>query len=360
MTHKERLLRAVKGEWLDKPCYTAWGPHYNLEDSNAKDLATAMINFQNANDFDFIKHMPSGMYLTESFGQKILSITDMNVDAWRNVEIFTISDPKQWLKLTPKKIAGNSLAREVECIKRINDYYHGEVPILPTVFSPFIWMGEMTGGFFRQELIVEHLKNHEAYVRKGLEVLEETVRDLMVAMVDAGAAGFFLGYQVGMAEKMGKDYFDEFERAPSFRIFDAVKGKTYFNMAHTCNGTAKYTEWFLDFPVDAINWADQGSEHYNMAEMRKRTDKVLVGGINNREEGRTHRDTGIPHDDFWGPDRQVVKDRLRKKVEAAITQAGNKLVLAGGCGFGWNAHHRFPVWHELMDEIAEERAKNRK
>ena len=37
-----------------------------------------------------------------------------------------------------------------------------------------------------------------------------------------------------------------------------------------------------------------------------------------------------------------------------------KLVIAGGCGFNFNAHHRFGVWHEVMEEIAEERAANRK
>jgi uroporphyrinogen decarboxylase len=221
-------------------------------------------------------------------------------------------------------------------------------------------MGEMTGGFFQQQKIIDHVRYHEAYCRKGLEVIEETVRETMIAMVEAGAAGFFFGFQVGMAERMGREMFDEFEKAPSFRVLNAVKDKTYFNMAHICNGTAEYTDWFLDFPVDAVNWADWSSKHYSIAEMRKKTGKVLVGGIANGEEGRTHRDTGIVRDDFYGEHREDVKQRLRGKVDAAIAGAGNKLVIAGGCGFGWNAHHRFPVWHEVMEEVAEERAKSGK
>jgi uroporphyrinogen decarboxylase len=360
MTHKERILAAVQGKRLDKPCYTAWGPHYNLEDRSAKDLATAMINFQKSNDFDIIKVMPSGMYLAESFGQVIHPITDMDVDAWRNVAEFVINDPKKWLELTPKKIQGNSLAREVECVKRINDYFQGDVPVLPTMFSPWIWMGEMTGGFFRPELVIDHARYHRDYMRKGLEVIEETVQTTMLAMVEAGAAGFFFGFQVGVAEKMGQDLFEEFEKAPSFRVLNAVKDKTYFNMAHICNGTARGTEMFLDFPVHALNWADWSGKHHSLGEMRKLSDKVLMGGIANGNDNRTLRDTGIVQDDFYGEHREDVKAHLRKKVEAAIDQAGDKLVISGGCGFGWNAHHRFPVWHEVMDEIAEARAQGKK
>ena len=68
MTHTQRLEAALKGEWLDMPCFTFWGPHCSLEESNAKDLAYYTIAFQEAYQFDFIKIMESGMYIPEAFG----------------------------------------------------------------------------------------------------------------------------------------------------------------------------------------------------------------------------------------------------------------------------------------------------
>lgn len=361
MTHKERLLATIRGEWLDKPCYTAWGPAHSREEPNAKDLANALINFQKIHDFDFIKHNPSGMYFTEAFGQVIAPVTDMNFQAWMGVEKFVVNDPHQWAQLTPKKILGNSLEREVEVVKRINDYFQGDVPVIATVFSPFIWMGEMTGGFFREEQIVDHFRYSEKYARKGLEVVEETNARLMEAFVDAGAAGFFYGVQNCMAEKMGREMFDEYEKAPSVRLLNLVRDKTWFNMCHMCNGRREYADWFLDYPVDAFNWSDTHSlTQRSMKEMREVTDKVLVGGIDHNCEGQDYRAAGFCRDDFSGIDREETKKLIRRRVDTAIESAGNKLVIAGGCGFNFNAHHRFGVWHEVMEEIAEERAANRK
>ena len=360
MTHKDRILAAVRGEWLDKPCYTAWGPHYSFEEQNAKDLAEALIGFQKAQDFDLIKHMPSGMYFTEAFGQQIPAATNMDFQAWMSVSKFVVNDPSDWLKITPKKILGNSLAREVECVKRINDHFHGEVPIIATVFSPFIWMGEMTGGFFRQDLIVDQFRNHEAECRKGLEVVEETNRMLMEAFVDAGAAGFFYGVQCGMARVMGKEMFDAYEKAPSVRCLEAVKDKTYFTMIHMCNGRRRECDWFVDYPSQALNWADtHNPTHRSFAEMREISDKVLVGGLNHHAENVGYSERYTPND-FTGADRDEIKSRIRGRVESALEQAGNKVVISGGCGWDFNSHHRFGIWHEVMEEIAEERAKSRK
>lgn len=360
MTHKERILAATRGEWLDKPCYTAWGPHYSFEEQNAKDLAEALIGFQKVHDFDLIKHMPSGMYFTEAFGQVIPKTMNMDFQAWASVERFVINDPSDCLRLTPKKIMGNSLAREVECVKRINDYFQGDVPVLPTTFSPFIWLGEMTGGFFHEERIVAMFQNHEAECRKGLEVVEETNRMLMEAYVEAGAAGFFYGVQNCMAEKMGREMFEEYERKPSVRCLNAVKDKTYFTMLHMCNGRREECDWFVDYPVQALNWADtHNPTHRSFKEMREISDKVLVGGLDHHAEGVGYNERYTPND-FTGVDRMLIKKRIRRRIETALEQAGNKVVISGGCGWDFNSHHRFGIWHEVMEEIAEERAASKK
>ena len=90
------------------------------------------------------------------------------------------------------------------------------------------------------------------------------------------------------------------------------------------------------------------------------TDKVLVGGIDHNCEGQDYRAAGFCKDDFSGIDRQETKSLIRKRVDTAIESAGNKLIITGGCGFNFNAHHRFGVWHEVMEEVAEERALSRK
>ena len=80
-------------------------------------------------------------------------------------------------------------------------------------------------------------------------------------------------------------------------------------MAHICHGDAETSEWFLDYPVDAFNWADQEEGQHTIAEMRQMTDKVLVGGLNHAN-GYGYKELESrykPSADFAGDDREIIK-----------------------------------------------------
>lgn len=365
MTHKERLMAAVRGEWLDRPCAAFWGPHYNLEEGSARDLAYTTIANQRAYQWDFIKVMESGMYFPEAFGQDIPANLNSEMQAWVNVEKFIVNHAKEWRKLRPLEVKGNELfERNVEVISRVADYFQGDVPILPTVFSPVSMAGEMVGGYFDEAKIVAMLEYDTADTEYGLSVVEETLVNLMNAYIDAGADGFFFGMQNGLNQKMGFDAFMKFEHDGCMRVLNAVKGRTSFVMAHMCNGSAtdkalntKFIDACLDLPVDAFNYTDTWDSMPSFAEMRQKTDKVLVGGIMHSAMPLSRVSWNLPHkNDFSGPDRAAIKNRLRARVDAAIEGAGNSLVIAGGCGC--YEPHRFCVFDEVMEEVAEERAKN--
>ena len=277
-------------------------------------------------------------------------------ETWQNVQVNAINDPHEWAKLKVPSMKEGVFAREIEAVKRIADYFQGDVPVLPTVFSPFIWMGEMTGGFFRQDTIVAHFKYSEKYARIGLEIVNETNELLMEEFVKAGADGFFLGYQAGMAGLMGKEMFEEYGKKYDIQNINKIKDKTWFNMAHICHGDAALSEWFLDYPVEAFNWADQYPEHHSLGEMRKLTDKVLIGGLNHSDNG-SYKDLSImikSPSDLSGSNRDTIKAHIKKKVYDAVEQAGPKLIVSGGCGWGLGSLPRFSLWEEVMEEVGAE------
>ena len=351
ITHTQRVKAALEGKMLDRPAFAAWGPHMNLVDRNAKDFARATIDYQNAHHFDFIKVMPNGMYFPEAFGQKLKDADFILDETWQNVQVNAINDPHEWAKLKVPSMKEGVFAREIEAVKRIADYFQGDVPVLPTVFSPFIWMGEMTGGFFRQDTIVAHFKYSEKYARIGLEIVNETNE-----LLKAGADGFFLGYQAGMAGLMGKEMFEEYGKKYDIQNINKIKDKTWFNMAHICHGDAALSEWFLDYPVEAFNWADQYPEHHSLGEMRKLTDKVLIGGLNHSDNG-SYKDLSImikSPSDLSGSNRDMIKAHIKKKVYDAVEQAGPKLIVSGGCGWGLGSLPRFSLWEEVMEEVGAE------
>lgn len=366
MTHTQRLRAAVAGQHLDRPCAAFWGPHLNLEELNARDLAYAMIANQEAYQWDFMKFDMSGMYFPEAFGQKIATPKNADMQAWLTVEEWRVNHPSDWMTLRPLKVKDSEVFRRyVEAVKRVCDHYQGDVPVLPTVFSPVSMAGEFVAGYFDQEKLIKMFEYNTKEVEYGLSVIEETLINLMEAYVEAGAAGFFIGLQNGINEKLGYEMFKKYEFDGTARIVNAIKDKTWFNMAHLCNGTdtpmdTEAIKWCADLPVTALNYADTWEHMPSFAEMRKLTDKVLVGGImhTNRPLTRYHMCGADGGHDFMGEDRETVKKQLRRRVDEALAGAGDKLVIAGGCGC--YQPHRFPVLDEVLDEVAQERAAARR
>lgn len=359
ITHKQRVQAALEGKVLDRPPYSMWGPHFNLEDRNVKDFTLATIQYQDNFNFDFIKVMPNGIYFTEDFGQVIRPSMHYQDDTWMNTLQFAINDPHDWAKIKVPDLKKGALAREIEVVKRLCDHYKGEVPVLPTIFSNVVWMCEMTAGHFHQEVIVSQFQNSKKYALMGMEVVAETNERLMEAFVEAGADGFFLGYQMGMYEKMGKELYEECAGKYDLRNIDAIKDKTWFNLAHLCHGDRNSADQFLNYPVQAFNWADTHIEHRSLKEMREVTDKVLVGGLDHdlKSSGYLSCTDGTVAQsgtDLSGPDREQVKKTIRQRLKTAMKAAGPKFIFSGGCGWNHDALHRFNLIGEVMDEVAEE------
>lgn len=119
-------------------------------------------------------------------------------------------------------------------------------------------------------------------------------------------------------------------------------------------------EWNFDLPVTALNYGDTWPHSMHFEEARKKTDKVLVGGIMHCRQPLDRRMMNglVGGNDFSDPFRHVVRKQLRQRVDEAIAAAGNKLVIAGGCGC--YEPHRFPVLDEVLEEVAAERAAAKK
>ena len=113
-------------------------------------------------------------------------------------------------------------------------------------------------------------------------------------------------------------------------------------MHHICGDNVQHLEKMLTLPGHAVNWEDDSPMNPSIAQMRRLTDKVLMGGVDR-------------HHDFYGADREKVKQTIRAKVLQSMKEAGDtRIISAVGCESPREITHRFVVWHEVMDEIAQE------
>lgn len=347
MTKMERVKATLAGEPVDRPPFIAWGPHLNLEDKHVGDFTKAVIAYEDQHDFDILKVMQNGLYNTEDYGQVIDETENSEDPCFKKTRIPAFTCIEDLQNATTKDVGQGAIARETEMIKILCDYYKDKVPVLPTVFGPYrmLWQltGYVPGGFgpkcFIGDSMMQFARDHEETYFHVMEVLTQQVIDIMNAFLDVGAAGFF--YCPGGTYP---DHCTEEEYLKYIRPFDekalaAVQERSWFTMLHICGMKVNFMDHMLDLPAQALNWEDVSPDNPSIADIRKKTDKVLMGGLDRNA-------------DFYGGNREQVKAVLRAKTEAARRQGGAKFIASVGCESPREITHRFVVWHEVMDEMA--------
>jgi uroporphyrinogen decarboxylase len=346
----ERMKAMLEGNPVDRPLVSAWGHLMNLEDRHAGDFAKATIDLQNSCQFDFIKVMPNSYYMAEDFGN-VLRPSENSLDpGFFCCERLAVQTSEDWKKLKVLDPAKGALEREVSAVRQICDYYKGEVPVIPTIFSPLTWLTylflEMEVQFIMNRkrpggvvpFIIDYTEHHEAEVKYALEVIAESNDRLMEAFLDAGAHGFFFS-QPYANTAWEKDRFENFAGKYDRQNLSGIAGKALFVMLHVCGTRLLNFDLVLDYPVNAFNWDDQSPDNPSIADIRAKTNKVLVGGVNKDK-------------DLYGSDREKIKATIKQKVYAALKAGGEKTIISGGCSWEEDAKRRFVVMNEAIDEIA--------
>ena len=338
----------MEGRPVDRPPFVAWGPHLNLEDRHTGDFTKTVIAYQDWHDFDILKVMQNGLYPTEDFGQIIDEPKDSDDAGFRLTRVPAFTKLSDWMDVTKKDVHKGAFGRELDTIRILCEHYGDSLPVLPTIFGPSRMMQQLCGQapkndlypgpFFCGENILEFAESHQKEYHHAMEILTDQVIDLMNAYLEVGAAGFFYctnGERKGFCTD---DQYEKLVRPYEEAALKAVYDKAWFIMLHVCGMEVVRMDRMVTLPVHAINWEDQAPANPSIAEVRKMTDKVLMGGIDRNS-------------DFYGASRDGVKRVLKAKVDEAIREGGDRLVLACGCECNREVNHRFVVWHEVMDEL---------
>lgn len=349
LTSTERLKRVLEGKEVDRPLYSAWGHFMNYADRNAKDFAKATIDFQLSNGFDFIKVMSNPFYLLEDMGIVLEPVRDYTCCVSRSADILTVPAPAEWEKVRFPDVRKGAIAREIEAVKRIADYFQGDVPVLPSVFTPVMWITyasipspeidicEKAYGSY-VPLLEKYLTERERYARIAAGRIAEFNQEFMEELLKAGASGFFYCTDAARDLWSSLDIFEEFEKKYDLQTLNAVKDQALFSLLHVCGENRLLFDELLDYPVDAFNWDDQMPGTPSFVELRRKTDKMLVGGLNRKT-------------DFAGEDREKIKRTIIKRMEAALHQGGEKIMISGGCAWDFDSAYKFYIWKEVMEDI---------
>jgi uroporphyrinogen decarboxylase len=305
MKPTERLKNLLNGKKLDPPGASLW-KHFPVTDRVPSRFIERTLSFQRQFNWDFIKLCYNGLYSIEDWCPGILwPKTPMDLG---EVKDFHIKSAKDWLSLEPLNPRHGALARETYITKAILADCKGEVPVLGTIFSPLTTAIKMTG-----EGIFDHMKNDKKALHRGLEVITRVTVELVKQLKALGIDGFFYATQLADADRLSPEVYEEFGTAYDRPVVEELTKGTWFNIFHL-HGLKPMFKELERYPFQAVNWHDRRCG-ISLAEGRKLTDKILVGGI-----------------DEYG----ILKDASRKEIEAHLKDAveqvpDGRLILAPGC-----------------------------
>ena len=352
MNSMERIRAMVEGRPVDRPGISAWY-HMPLLDHVASDFADGILNSVDVMHWDVCKVQYHGYYFVSAFDQPYIpSVTATQL--YGPVTKWKVPHPRMFRDLKQPSLTEGPLARELELTKRIMDKLGGKVPVIPTIFSPMHAAEWMTGGSDHTEYIQAFMKYDPQDVHAGLEIILEANLRFLEELLKLGVDGIFLADVFASKDDLSKEAHDEFVKRYDMQILDACKDKTWFNILHVHGWkNLRFDEYeAAGYPVQAYNWEDcfRGSnpedakKATSLADARKLTDKILMGGI-----------------EFWNDfntptnDRFAVKEVIKKRFLDAMEMLGpdeNRFIFTPGCSVKMHVpEYRMKLIYEVVREV---------
>ena len=287
MNKQERILAAINGNKVDVLPYSMWY-HFGTQFMPGEKAAEVVVAFYERYDLDFLKVMNDYAYPLPEGLDRIRSIND-------------------WKRMKPVKPTEGGFAEQLKLLKVVASRLKGEAFFVDTVFDP-LYVAKRTA----KDIIFDLLRSHPEEFKQGLEIITESLRNYVKAMIDIGAAGIFLAVNGATTDLFTREEFREFVKPYSLQVLDAVKDKGVFNIVHVHRENLLFDE-MMDYPAHALSW-----EHLHtppsFPEAREMTDSCFIGGIDERLTTMFH------------------PDDLEAQIETALRETkGEKFILGPGC-----------------------------
>lgn len=341
MNSTERLKAMLAGEKVDRLCTSAWW-HMPMVDKNPKDLAKATIDFVEDNQFDFVKMMYNTAFFCQDFGMEIEY--SRNPLEWRPmIRRHAAVHVRDFCELPVPDPSKGNLGRQLEATKYVVDHFGGTVPVIGTLFTPISFYKDMVT-FCSGDSAYAAMRHDPRYLHRALEMITETSIRFLEELKKIGADGVFVASHF-CGPDMPEEYYQEFIRPYDLQVMEKASELLWFNIHHIHGSYDLMMDRFLDYPCQAISWEDciaGPNSGFTMADIRKKTDKVLIGGIEMWSDYYNQEN-----------DRETVKKTLIQRAESIVEQGGfDKVILAPGCAAPLDVPpYRFSLQHEAAMEV---------
>jgi uroporphyrinogen decarboxylase len=307
MNKRERVQAALQGKPVDRPPISFWR-HFFDKETSAAGLAEAMLGFQHAYDWDFMKVNPRACYHVEPWGCRFQFSGQPTIDP-KLVEA-AVKTPDDWRKIKPLAPTTGAFGEQLEALRLIKERLHGEVLFVETIFTPLSVAGRLVGS---DDAMREHLRQYPDRVHEALEAITVTFEGFAKACLDVGVDGIFYA-TTGWAtyDRLTDAEYEEFGRPYDLRVLQAVAGAPC-NILHVCRSHNMLWK-LMDYPAHAVNWATADPTNPKIGEVWQRNHRPVIGGI-----------------DHVGTLQKGTPDAVKGEVQRAVGQTREGLLIGPGC-----------------------------
>ncbi len=290
MTPRERFLAAVHGRKVDRIPTAAW-VHFLSDHLSGEETARLHERFLKTYRWDLAKVMSDYRYPVPA------GVRDLQ-------------DPASLRAFEPVGLDHPAFAQQLVCLARLRSAMGPDFPLLETAFDPYQQIVRNVG---RDQQ--EHLRRNEAEALRALETVSESIRNYIRELKRIGVDGFF--YSINSAIPEGfprgtpREVYETFLRPFDLDVLAAAEGMVRVLHVH---GTGVDLDRIDRYPYEVLSLSDRSPNNPTLRELRKRTDRCLMGGI----------------DESAFPDMSL--GMLARQIDDALEQAGReRLILAPGC-----------------------------
>lgn len=278
MTPKERVRRALKGEDVDRPPFSAWH-HFHDTDQPAEAHAKSTLEFHRQFRTDLVKVMSDYPYPKGTHAK--------------------------WYQL---RVNRHPFPEQIRALELIRDGLAGEAYFLETVFNPW----KVAENLSSPEEVMRLKKDHPRLLLTALEAIAESEAQHAKKAIAAGAAGIFLAIANAQTDIMTRADYAKYSEPFDKLILSAAAGAP-LNTLHL-HGDKVYADHFLNkgWAASAVNYSAFGTG-LDIKKVRAKYAGLIMAGIDEKNF------------------RKLTGDQMQEQAKRARSEAGKKFLLAPGC-----------------------------
>jgi uroporphyrinogen decarboxylase len=223
-----------------------------------------------------------------------------------------ISKPEDWSKMP---LYGRDFYDEqLQVVEGLVKAAKKDALVIITLYSPFMCAGHTTS----QPIITDHLNRDPEAVRRGLEIITDSLMIFVRACIELGVDGFYHSTQGGEAGHFQrKDTFERYIKPYDLRLMEEINQRCLFNILHICDYVLPYDDFsqFLDYPGNVINSPlNLGEKILTPSEVAQMFKRPYMGGLERKGELSTGKPEQIP-----------------ELVETVLRAAPDRFILGADC-----------------------------